>query len=146
MLYYIHNFVRIEIKTHNGVVTLRLLGLLFYTQTVPIFVKLSNAVTFRVVHPIPKYRCLPIIFCRINSSLKHACKTTSVENVITKHKASRIVANEFFSNDKCLCKSVRRRLLCVFEMHSVIRSITKQTFKSWQIIRSANNENIPNSC
>ena len=58
--------------------------------------------------------------------------------------ATHIITYELLSNNESLCQPIRTWLLCVFEMYAIIRAVTKQTLKAWQVIRCTNDENILN--
>ena len=49
-----HHFVRIEIKTHNGIIGLRNSRFLFDTENIPSLVKLSYTIAFGIAYPITK--------------------------------------------------------------------------------------------
>jgi len=62
-----------------------------------------------------------------------------MENIIAKHKASTITADEILSYNKSLCQSIRVRLFCIFKVYTMVAAIAKKPFESRKIIRCRNN-------
>ena len=62
----------------------------------------------------------------VHGSLEHLLETASMEYVVSKDHAHAVTADELLSDDECLRKAVRRRLLRICEAHAVVRAIAKQ--------------------
>ena len=65
-----------------------------------------------------------------------------MEDVVSKHEAHVIIAYKFFSNDECLRKTVGGRLLCIFEMHSVVGPIAQEALEARQVIWRGNDKDV----
>ena len=134
MLGNIHHFIRVEVKAYNSIVTLRLFGLFLNRKAVALLVKLSYTIAFRVRDPIAKDSCLFINLGIMYGILQQFRKTCAIEDVVTKYKAHTIITDEILSNDESLGKSVRRGLLGILEVYAIVRTITKQTLKTWKVV------------
>ena len=142
---YIHHLIRIEIKPYHRIVGFRLSWFFLYGETITVYVKLSHAVTLRIIHPVTEHRCFLFLFCRVYCLTQQGGKTVPVKNVVTQHKADGIVPDELFPDKEGLCQSVRRGLLGVLKMYAIIRSIAQQPFEPWQVIRGGDDQDIPNT-
>ena len=140
----IYHLIRIEIKANNSIVALRFFGFLFYTETVALFIKLCYAIAFRVMHPISKYGSFIILISIYYCIAKKSGKSSAIEDIVTKNKACRVVSYELFTNDESLGKAVWGRLLRIFKMNPIIRTIAQQTFESREVVRGTNDEDISN--
>ena len=56
-------------------------------------------------------------------------KSRSIEYIVTQYQACTIISDEIFSKYKCLCKSVRGRLLFVTEFYAELCSVSQQLLK-----------------
>ena len=95
-----------EIQTYNSIVTLRISRLLLYAETVSILVELSYTISLRIIDVISKDSSFRINLCGMYCIPEHLTKTCSMEDVITKDKAGRVIANKLLTNNKCLGKSI----------------------------------------
>ena len=49
-----------------------------------------------------------MVFFRVYYSLlQHGIQSCSVEDIVSKYQARAVIANEFFTDDECLCEAVR---------------------------------------
>ena len=60
----------------------------------------------------------------------------SCEDIIAENHGNCIITDKFFTDDKCLCKSVRTWLYCIGEMDTELMSVTKKFLKTRSILRS----------
>ena len=67
----------------------------------------------------------------------------AVEDIVSEHQAGAVVTYEFAAYDEGLRESVRRRLLCIAEIHAEIAAVTKQALESWQVLGSGYYEYVP---
>ena len=69
---YIDDAVGIEVKTYDGVIAPRVHGFFFDAQAVAVFVKLGNAVAFRVIDVIAEDRSLALFFGQTHALVQHS--------------------------------------------------------------------------
>ncbi len=120
-----------------------MLRFLLNAQAITILIKLSHAVTLRVIHPIAEHRSLTLVLSRSDSLPQHRRKARTMENIIAQHKTRRVITDKLTTNDKRLRKTIRRRLLRIRELHAIVRSVTQQTLKPRQISRRRDDKDIP---
>ena len=128
-----NHLIRIEIQSDNSIVALWMLWLFLDAQTVSVLIKFCHTIAFRIVHPITEHGCFVLFLCGINCFSQHLGKTRTLEDIITQYQTSTIFTNEVGTNRKCLCQTVRTWLLCIFEMHAIVASVTKQSLESWEV-------------
>ena len=124
MLGYFHDLVRIEIQAYHSIVTLRMFRLLFDAQAIALLIEFSHTISFRVTYTITKDGSFAILLGIYYSLMQHLTKTSTMEDVVTQYKTSRIITNELLTDDECLCQAIRRRLLSILELHSKLTTIT----------------------
>ena len=103
---YIHYFVWIEVETYNGIVALRLCGFLFYAEAVALLVELSHTIAFRIVDPVAEDRSLLLLVGSSYGFLEHLGESRSMEDIVAKHEASAVVADEVLADSEGLSKSI----------------------------------------
>ena len=64
----------------------------------------------------------------------------SVENVVAQNQAHRVIADEFFADQKRLGQTVRSGLFLVVKMHAKLAAITQQVAILRQVLRGGNNQ------
>ena len=118
-----------------------MLRLLFDAQAVAVFVKLSHAIPLRVVDIVAK-DASHSLFRSLHAFLQESGKACSVEDIVAQYQAYVVIADEFLADDESLGKSIRRRLLCVFEVNAQLATITEQTVETRQVEWGGDNQNI----
>ena len=76
--------------------------------------------------------------------MQQSVESDSLKNIISEYQTDRIRSNEIGTDQEGLRQSIRRRLLRIGELHSVVRTIAQQTTESRQILRGRDHENLPN--
>ena len=102
----INHLIWIKIKAHNRIIALGFCWFLLNAEAITFLVKFGYTITFRIIHPVTEYRCLLLFIGCSNSLFEHLCETITLEDIITQHKASGIIANEVLANGKCLCEAI----------------------------------------
>ena len=69
-----------------------------------VFIKLYNTKSLWVIDIITKY-CRTV--CFICCHLQMFFQAASIENIVTEYHGARITIDKFFTDQKCLCQSVR---------------------------------------
>ena len=140
---YVHHAVRVEIKPHHRVMALRLLRFLLYAQAPAVLVELRHSIAPRVTYPVSEYRSPSAIglLCRTRELLLEPC---AVEDIVSQHQRHTVLADKLPSYRKRLGQTLRPTLLRVLESHSQLTSVAKQSLEARQILRSADNQNVPN--
>ena len=100
-------------------------------QTVAFLVEFCHAVALRVVHIVAEDGGTVVLFGIDDSLLQHACKATTVEDVVTKHQTGTVVADKLFTDNEGLSQSVGGGLFCIFEAHAEIAAVAQQTLETW---------------
>ena len=70
----------------------------------------------------------------------------SCENVVSKNHGNRVISNELFADDKCLCKSIRAWLYSVSKRYAELMTVTKKLLETWGILWSGNDQDITDPC
>ena len=142
---YVNHLVGIEIKSRHRVVALWIDWLLLYREALAFRAYLSHAVPLGIAHLVSEYRC-PALLLRISDSpLKERAESASIENIVSKHQAGGIFADEIRPYDERLRQAVRGRLHRILEVDPVIRPVTQQAAEGRKVLRSADNEYVTDS-
>src|SRR5437762_1101383 len=67
------------------------------------------------------------------------------EDVIAEHKCNAIVADKVLTDEECLRETLRSWLACIRQLNTPLRAVTKQPFKLAQILRSRDDQDLPDS-
>ena len=67
--------------------------------------------------------------------MKLGCKCIAVKDIVAQYQAGTVVTYKVLADNKCLRKTVGRRLLGILEMHAVIRPVAKQAPEAGKILR-----------
>ena len=68
-----------------------MLRLLLNTEAIALFIKLCDTISLWIAYTITKDGCLVVLLCINNCLMQHLAKTSTMEDVISQHKASRIL-------------------------------------------------------
>ena len=79
-----------------------MLRLLFDTETIALLIELCNTITLRITYTITEDGSLAVLLSINNCLMQHLAKTSTMEDVIAQHKASRIITNKFLSDNESL--------------------------------------------
>ena len=143
---YIYHLVGVEVQADYGIVALRLRRFLLYAEAVALFVEFCDAVALRVVDPVAEDRGFAFLLGASDRFLEQPGKTSSVEDVVSQDEADAVVSDEVSANGEGLCKAVRGGLLCVLEVHSVVRPVPEKPFEARQVERGGDDKDIPYPC
>lgn len=97
-----------------------MLRLLFDTQVIALLIKLCYTISLRITYTIAKYSSFVILLCIYYCLMQHLVQTSTIEDIVTKYKASRIITYKLLADYECLCQTIRRSLLCIllrFALH-----------------------------
>ncbi len=167
-LSYLHDLVGVEVDARDGVVALRLGRLLLDAEAVAVFVKLGHAVALRVADPVAEdgglggvilrlaegsgffaslrmTRNVPVTGGVCHRFAKQVGEAHTVEDVVAEDQAGAVVADEVLSDEEGLRQAVRRGLLGVGEADAVVRAVAQQPFKSGQVLRGADDQDVPDA-
>ena len=103
---YIHYFIWIEIESYNGIVALWLCRLFFDREAVAFLIEFSHTISLWVVDLIAEDGCFLLFFCRTYSLFDHLGEARTMEDIIAKYKACRIVSDEILADGEGLCESI----------------------------------------
>ena len=142
----LNDLVIVEIKPRYAVVALRVGGLLLDGFRLAVLVERDNAETLRIIHVVAEYRSAG---SRIR--IPHCChqalpETVSEEDVVTQDHAYIVTADEFFTDNECLRKSVRAWLHGIGQMNAELMAVSQQFLKPRCIRRRGNDQYIPYPC
>ena len=138
-----NHIIRIEIQPRDGIIALRLCGLLLYAEAVAMLVKFRYAISLRIIYPVPEYSRLAILFGGIDGLLEHRSEEAAVEYVVTQYQTDRVFADEVSPDGERLRQSVRRRLFRILKVNSIVRPIAKKPLESRQVEWCGNDEDVP---
>ena len=65
-----------------------------------------------------------------------------MEDIVAQNKARAIITNKIGTDSKRLCQTIRRWLLGILKVNTVVAAITKQALEARKVIRSGDYENI----
>ena len=108
---HIYHPVGIEVQAHDRIMGFGLFRLFLNAEAVPVDIEFGHAISFGVTDPVAEYRGFPLLFSILHRTGEQFAEAVAVEDVVAQHQAGAVVADEFFSNDECLGKAVRRGLL-----------------------------------
>ena len=97
-----------------------MLRLFLNGKAIAVFVEFSNAISFRVIHPVPKNSCFLIFFSILYSLFEHSRKASSMEYIVPKDKTNRVITNKLFAYDEGQCKTIGRRLFGIRETDTIV--------------------------
>ena len=80
--------------------------LLFDTQAIALLIKLCHAISLRTAYSITKYSSFVILLCIYYSLMQHLVQTSTIEDVISQNKASRIITDKLPTDDESLCQTI----------------------------------------
>ena len=106
VLGYLHHAVGIEVEAHDGVVGLRMGGLLLDAQAVALLVELGHSVALGVVHPVAEDGGVVVLLGVDDGLLQHAGESAAVEDVVAQYQTDAVVADELLADDEGLCQTV----------------------------------------
>ena len=120
-------------------------GLFFYAEAVALVVEFCHPIAFGIVNVIAENRCLTIVRSLYTLS-KHTRKSSSIEDVVAKYEANRVVTNELLADDERLRQSVGAGLFGVFKPYAQVFSITQQAFETRKVVWSGYNQYLSDAC
>ena len=94
-------------------------GLFFYAEAVALVVEFCHPIAFWVVNVIAENRCLTIVRS-LYTLPKHTRKSSSIEDVVAKYEANRVVTNELLADDERLRQTIRAGLLGIFKPYAQV--------------------------
>lgn len=84
-----------------------MLRLLFDTQAIALLIKLCHAISLRIAYSITKYSSFVILLCIYYCLMQHLVQTSTIEDVISQNKASRVITDELLTDYEGLCQAIR---------------------------------------
>ena len=114
-------------------------------KTVAFGIKLCNAVALRVCHTVTEHGSFVLLLGSFHRGVELLAEISTEENVVSQHQAGGIVANEFPADDEGLGQPIRAGLFGVSKVHAVIAAISEQTLEPGQILRSGDDEDVPDA-
>ena len=102
--------VIVEIKSRYAVIALGMLGFLLNRYRPPVLIEFDDSESLGILDIIAEHRSASALLGIIYGSLKLKAEAVTCEDIVTQNHSYLIVADEFLAEDKCLCKSVGRRL------------------------------------
>ena len=133
LLCQLHDTLVVEIQAGNRIVRFRLFGFLFNRNHVTCLVKFHDTETLRVINIITEYSRLTVL-CRLCRSLQALTQARTIEDVVTEHHRTRLIANKFLAKRKRLRKTVRRRLHLVRQIDTIAAAISEQTLETLMLV------------
>lgn len=67
-----------------------------------------------------------LFFGGTDSLFEHLGEACSLEDIVAQDKACRVAADEISADGECLCESVRRWLLGIGELDSIVGAIAQE--------------------
>ena len=116
-------------ESHNGIVGLGVLRLLLDGEAVAVLIKLCNAITLGVGHPIAEDCGFLVLLGCTYRLLEHRGEVAVVEDVVAQHEAGAIVSDELLADGERLCESVGRGLFGILEADALVGAVTKQLLR-----------------
>ncbi len=98
--------IGIEIETRYSIVALGFLGFLLNAEAVAMIVEFGHAVAFRIGHPVAENGGLVMLLHISYGISQQSRKTCTEEDIVAQHEAGTVVADELFTDDKGLRKSI----------------------------------------
>ena len=86
-----------------------------------------------------------MIFDQCDGVPEHSGKAGTVEDIVSQHHAHIVFSDEFLTYYECLCQTVRRRLLGIFETDSELAAVLQKATEARQILGRGYDEYFPDS-
>ena len=99
--------------------------LLFDRDGLLVLVKLNYAVTFWIVHIIAEYTCALAGLRLAYRTAQRGAQTIAVEDVVSQYQRARFAVDELFTQQECLCQTIRAGLHLVGEVHAIMRTVAQ---------------------
>ena len=142
---YVHHLVGVEVETDYGIVALGVLRLFFYAEAVALAVEFCHSVALGVADPIAEDGGLVVFFGCADGFAEEAGESVAVEDVVAKYEAGGVVPYEFLAYDEGLCESVRRGLLGILKVHTIIGAVSEESFEAGEVVWGGDDEYIPDT-
>ena len=86
-------------------------------------VEFYDTETLRIVHVITEDSSTFSGFCIFYRCVQTFGQSVTGENVVTQNHSYRVITDEFFSDDECLCQSVRTFLYSIGQIHTKLMTV-----------------------
>ena len=101
---------RIKVQAGYSVVALGHFGLFLDREGFTTFIKLHHTKAFRVIDIVTKDSGAAILLCVMHGGTQQLAKAVTIEDVVTQHHGAGIVPDEWLTQQKRLCQTIRTGL------------------------------------
>ncbi len=135
----VHDLIVVEVETRDRVARLRRLWLFLDADYAAARVEFGNAVALGIGYRIDEHRCA---IDPVAGPLQHRLQIVAIEHVVAENQHRRPTTDEVAADDEGLREAVRRRLHCIRQVESPLRTIAQQLLETRRVLRRRDQQDV----